>query len=145
MRDAGLRVAGYSRRVRSIGQLPSGARRAVWVVGLLVVLAGVLGMHGLSTHGVEAVAPETHAQSHLGSHLGVQDHAGGDRDHGGTHLSPGAVCLAVLLGSVLALLVLGGAGSMIRPWFVTPDRPMAVRQTRSPDPPCLFALSVQRC
>lgn len=140
--------------------LPTGARRALWVAGLLVVLAGVLGMHGLSTHGVEAVVP-TVSHDHASASLGAATEVvpamvstgsrellaavAGSSDHDRSHLS-GGVCLAVL-GSLVALLLLLRQrrlpGSL--PWTPAPPRSAPLTRVRSPDPPNLFVLSVQRC
>lgn len=70
----------------------------------------------------------------------------GAPDHDGAEMSGVGLCFAVLMASLLALL-LRHRRQQATPLcsVATPPRPVAVRRARSPDPPCLFALSIQRC
>ena len=124
-------------------------RRALWLGGLLITLAGLFGMHGLAEHGTERMGsahaamsmPATGASS-TGGHLtrdmvatvssalvATVSRAPG----GGTGMDMSAVgmCLAVLLRPVLFLTA-------------RPAR-APVTPSREADPPNLFALSIQRC
>lgn len=120
----------------------SGRRRLLGLAVVVVALAGLFAMHGLSTHGV-ADPPAPGMSMHA-------DH-GGDPSDGGL---PGddhqhdvlLLCLALLAAGVVVLAVRRG-------WVRWPTRkvstarslttPRAARRDR--DPPDLRALSIQRC
>ena len=151
----------------------SPVRYALWLSGLLVVLGGLFGMHGLDNHGGDhgaAMDPMAHTTMTVSAHgaasrhdaMGVTAHtaasfavvttgaaAGGMTDSSGpTGLSMGAAgtCMAVLVLS-LFLLILRLYASRVLPllWLVArPLRSTRVRG-RDPDPPSLIRLSIQRC
>jgi len=106
-------------------------------------------MHGLSTHGLSAVTPTTpgaHAIHTMEPDTSPVALTVGSPDHGGAEMSGVGLCFAVLMASLLSLLLRHRRSRGARLWFAaTTPRPVAVRRARSPDPPCLFALSIQRC
>lgn len=139
-------------------------RRALWLGGLLITLAGLFGMHGLAEHGTERMGsahaamsmPATGASS-TGGHLtrdmvatvssalvATVSRAPG----GGTGMDMSAVgmCLAVLLLTAMSLIVHLHA-NRLRPVLFLTARPARapVTPSREADPPNLFALSIQRC
>ena len=150
------------------GNSTSRARRALWLAGLLLLLAGLFGMHGLSSHGTSSLGSRDHGQisaadsdspmpavTHTGD-AAVQ--AGEAPSMGavlGTVLSPqqplglgtGAVamCLAVLILSLMALLV--GLRQHLPTVMAKAGRPSPSPPVRGrdPDPPSLVRLSIQRC
>lgn len=137
--------------VTALRYLPRTARRALWLGGLLVVLAGVLGMHGLGTHGTGEVAPagvSAHADHALGAMPVARSVAAleAPADHGAMDMGGGDMCVAILLGSLLVLFLVGARSGQGR-FLFSPTRPISptLRRARSPDPPSLIALSVQRC
>ena len=164
-------VAGVSRlrvmRFRS-GNSTSRARRALWLAGLLLLLAGLFGMHGLSSHGASSLGSSDHGQmaaadsdSSMPAVTHTQDAAvqtGETPSMGpvlGTALSPqqpfglgmgaAGMCLAVLILSLLALLV--GLRSHLPTVMAKAGRPSPSPPVRGrdPDPPSLVRLSIQRC
>lgn len=127
---------------------------AVWALLFL----GVFVLHGVSSHGATAHAPPS-----TGELLGTAQsdgHSGEDKPAPGPEQAqhamdgePGGhsaaeLCLAILIGflSVLAALRVGTRPR--RPQFKVPRRAaraMAPSWLRSPNPPCLIRLSIQRC
>lgn len=123
-----------------------------WLV-LLVALAGLMAMHGLSDHGVGGPVPLQHSSAMSGAASpgpahGDEEPAGG---HGGGHegLLVG-LCLAVLA----AVLLVAGLRTHRRPFLAWRTRlgdlalalATAVRaRARGPARPDLRLLSVQRC
>lgn len=117
-------------------------------------------MHGLNTHGVDALDAAAHS--------GMIAHAAAPVMHGAVtdgaietatavvsvsaipfagDMHAGDMCLAILVGSLLALLLLRYQRSGLReaPSKVASSRQEPTCRARDPDPPCLIALSVQRC
>jgi hypothetical protein len=145
----------------------STVRHALWLGGLLVVLGGLFGMHGLDNHGGAGLETVGHAGMAMSAHgagagqaamtaaahpasavatvtlaSSLTDASG----HTGIDMVAAGMCMAVLVLSLLAL-VLRSYASRPRPllWLVArPARAPAVRG-RDPDPPSQFGLSVQRC
>lgn len=136
--------------------LPPTARRALWVGGLLIVLGGLFGMHGLNTHGVDALDAAAHSE--MIAEVAVPAMHPVDADIAaavvtvsaipfGSDMHGGDMCLAILVGSLLALLLLRYRRSgfrEVRFMGASPKQEPTCR-ARAPDPPCLIALSVQRC
>jgi hypothetical protein len=140
---------------------------ALWLGALLLTLAGLFGMHGLADHGTEqmgtahAAMPTmttivtdaastavdlTHAT--VATVAPVLDAVVSHNSGGGTgmDMSAAAMCLAVLLLTVIALIVHLHA-QRLRPLLFLTARPVrapvtAGRATASPN---LYALSIQRC
>lgn len=126
---------------------------------LILVLAGLFGMHGLDGHNAVAMgsAPEAAmAKMPVNSTVGEpaisgQSHAQvkavGASDAGGMGMGMAAMCVAILAGALIALvrLLLGGR---VRPllWMLARQaRAVLEHPGRDPDPPSLIALSIQRC
>ena len=150
-------------------QRPSSVPPAAGVrmLGLLIVVAGLFGMHGLASHGVQGMdglpGMTLTSQSMASSVLGL-DSAGvgadgqaaftidrpespraSDSGHGGMDMSLGMMCVAILGVALLALLR-----------FLRPERIFSIFRTRRGTrvisrpgwrraPPSLIALSIQRC
>lgn len=148
-------------------------RHALWLGGLLVVLGGLFGMHGLDNHGGAGMDTMSHAAMTVPTHGAVSGQAAVTAiAHGaasvvdvakvavvgamtdtsglpGMDMSATGMCMAVLVLSLL-LLILRFYASRVRPllWLVARPvrsvRPHMVRG-RDPDPPSLIRLSIQRC
>ena len=135
--------------------------------GLLVLLGGLFGMHGLADHGT--VGMETAPYAAMSDTTTASQPARGQSaatslvDHVRSGLAQAAVtvshpsdvgmdmdmagmCVAALVGGLLALLLLL-MSSLLRPllWLQPRRVPVLGRPGRAPDPPSLFALSIQRC
>ena len=145
------------------------ARRALWFGGLLLLLAGIVGMHGLDSHTggmvpqVHAIAlPEPAADSWAAPMSGVHevmatavhDVAGAATAMGTSaiegvpvgHMDMTPMCMAVLAMALTVLIqMLRGAPSL--PPFRRICAPARTPgpQGRDPDPPSLTILSIQRC
>ena len=166
-RPAGVPGSIYTDDVRKRRSPETTARRALWIGGLLVVLAGLMGMHGLGDHGAagmdsipHSVVSEAGAGPAIGAVFSVVDHAvphirgvapvmttvsafpgGGRMDMGMTEM-----CVAIL---VVALIVLlrslrtSKTRSFLR--LVARSARAHADTGRDPDPPSLIKLSIQRC
>lgn len=136
-------------------------RRAWWLAGLLVVLGGLFGMHGLVNHsagvGMDSAMRATvdGAAGAVGlgdvldpTHGVASASVAAAGETGGSGMDMGAVgmCVAVLGLGLIALLLRMSAG---RPgplrWLVA--RPVGVPGVRGRDldPPSLIYLSILRC
>ena len=143
-------------------------RRALRFAGLLILLTGIFGMHGLSSHaggmGAElhpmssaapasaAVAPSPGAQDVVGAE--ARDVADSSMavssalvqvplvgDMGST-----AMCMAVLVVALTMLLRLLGDVPAPRHYrWATRLTRIPMSPGRDPDPPSLIVLSIQRC
>ena len=145
-------------------------RHALWLGGLLVVLGGLMGMHGLDNHGgpgMDTVAHVGMAAPAQGAAFGhpamtglahdgaaaaavaTETVAGAVNDAAGTavmDMGATGMCMAVLVLSLIAL-ILRLYATCVRPlWRLAacPMRSPLVRG-RDPDPPSLLRLSIQRC
>ena len=140
------------------------ARRALWLGGLLVILGGMFGMHGLDTHGVAGM--DSHAHSAVSVVVAAPADAGhdgsspaadpaqpvlaglGDATTGHPAMDAGVAgaCMAILAVALSLLLRLLRSGRVRPlPWVsARPARAPAVTG-RDPDPPSLIRLSIQRC
>lgn len=132
-------------------------RRACGAAALLAVFA----MHGLAVHGAmhagHGADPVPAAVAVGGHHHGMADAAIADsRDDSpaGTSLerTPGpellgyaGLCLAILLMVVVALVLHSRFIRLRRRRDSMTARGWPSRSRRDRDPPCLFALSIQRC
>ena len=146
--------------------LGSGARAALRLMGLLAVVAGIVGMHGLANHGV-GVMENTHpvmAATSTTSDAPVLE-AGTTRDLESLFASTGAatasltpllppgmdmemagLCIAVLaLGLGVLSLLLRSRGLRLAPWVLRGPAESVRRVGRIVDPPSLIRLSIQRC
>lgn len=138
--------------------------------GLLFVLAGLFGMHGLASHG--AAAAETSSEAAMtGTHMSlaasdvaeladqaaalvgrVVDRSQGPGEiasgspHTGMDMTRAMMCVAILTVGLIALLRLL-LGARVGPFLqLLPRQALAfMRPGRDPDPPWLIALSIQRC
>jgi hypothetical protein len=144
----------------------SRVRHALWLGGLLVLLGGLFGMHGLDTHGgtgMDTIAratmagPLSHsaAAGHLAMTGTVREIAAvtdglaavtGASGHRGMGMGAASMCLAVLVLALIALL-LRAQGGRLRPLLWMLARPVRApgARGRDPDPPSLICLSIQRC
>ena len=146
------------------------ARRALWFGGLLILLAGIVGMHGLSAHS-GGMAPDVHAVAvhesagasmsaapvstlYLAMTTAVDDLAGSALATGGAvvqgvhagGMGLMATCVAVLALSLTALVRrLGSARGLALHRLASAPPPALGLQGRAPDPPSLTALSTRRC
>jgi hypothetical protein len=126
----------------SNGPLALPIRAGVWAAFL--VLAGLIAMHGLGTHGTMATSDETMPMPSVvqADHTPMLDPAG--PAPGMDHLAAG--CLVVL---GLALVLFIGLGLLDPAARRTPWLPAAtmrvLRRARAPDPPDLLRLSICRC
>jgi len=121
----------------------------------VAALLGLFAMHGLAAHGTaheghagEPMAVMTavvHSSGHSMTPSGMTSSPAHDGSDGGL-LGVAGMCLAVLLvGAVLAVLL--GRGAVLADLRDATVRAVgwAPRSRRDRDPPCLFALSIQRC
>lgn len=124
------------------------ARRAGWLACLVLTLGGLLGMHGLETHG--AAMSRSAAHSSMTSAVqrvavGVETVAG---PHAGDGMDMGTACMCMaVLGLVLLLLTASRGRRVIhqpRALLAGAARAPTYRG-RDPDPPSLERLSVRRC
>lgn len=139
------------------------ARHALWVGGLLVILGGLFGMHGMDSHGAGSMETSGHAAmtspaanavtaghevmsatAHEAAPVvdaGVVATGHAAKDMGGV-----GMCMAIL-GVALIVLSLLLRSSRARPllWvFPRPARALGFCG-RDPDPPSLIYLSIRRC
>ncbi|MCW2761598.1 MAG: hypothetical protein JWR85_1799 [Marmoricola sp.] len=151
---------------------PPTVRYALRLGGLLVVLAGLFGMHGLDNHGGAGIDAMSHAAmgvpaagvapvhvaipgaDQVSAAIAVVASDAGDRvaaltgstGHPGMDMGAAGMCMAVLVLSLL-IFIMGRYANRSRPvlWLLArPVRSPWVRG-RDPDPPSLFRLSIQRC
>jgi hypothetical protein len=138
-------MAAHEARSRPPGNL------ARWLV-LLVALAGLMAMHGLSDHGVGGPVVGSGAAAPMAGH----DHEGGGAgsDHGGGHGGDGGMLTGLCLAVLVALLPFVVATARTRlPRALADglrDRAAVVgtairARARGPGAPDLRMLSVQRC
>jgi hypothetical protein len=142
----------------------SAVRYALWLGGLLVLLGGLFGMHGLDNHGDAGMDTIAHATiAGPAEHRAAAEHesiAGtvarsaavtlavtGESGHSGMGMGAPGMCVAVLVIALMALLLRRHAGHRLRPMLCLASRPgRAPRgRGRDPDPPSLIRLSIQRC
>lgn len=150
----------------------SPVHHALWLGGLLVVLGGLFGMHGLAQHGGDhggAVTQSvTHAASIVPAHgaehealtgtahetapvavvatAAVADSVTDAAGHSSISVGATAICMAVLVLSLL-LLILRLYASRVPAllWLMARAVRSPMVRGRDPDPPSLFRLSIQRC
>ena len=140
------------------------SRPGLRFLGLVIVIAGLFGMHGLASHGVQgmdvvpgsALTSQSVTSSVLGSDsadgqavapierpdsLRASDSGQGDMD-----MSLAMMCVAILAVALLALLrsLRREPPSSIL-WARPRESRLIVRPWREPSPPSLIALSIQRC
>jgi hypothetical protein len=141
------------------------ARRALWFVGLLVLLVGIVAMHGLNSHGggMDPVAHGivVHDPGAASADSGHDVMAAAFQDLAGPVAAMGAavaagesgmgagmagMCMAVLALALTALLrMLGNAPAL--PLYRLVGAPVLGPgpHGRHPDPPSLINLSIRRC
>lgn len=132
--------------------------RAARLFLVAAAFVGLFAMHGLGDHG--AMHTDSSEPVAVASMLGADKHAsttGDAPDHGARHQRVDApsmdagemigLCLAVLVGSVLALAWLRSRYPVriIRRWPYPIAVNLAATEFRDRDPPSLFQLSIQRC
>ena len=148
-------------------QLPTvPASSALRLVGLLVVVAGLFGMHGLASHGVDgmdvlpgtALTAQSTAPSVLagdapavvghGLHNAAIDPSlePSRSGRGGLDMGIAMLCVAILGAALLGLVWLLRAERPSAFVWARPHRqPVIVQTGRGPGPPSLVELSIQRC
>lgn len=136
-------------------------------LGLVIVIAGLFGMHGLASHGVQGmdmIAGSALSQSAVSSVVGFDSDAisddvqavatierpdslqASDSGHGDMDMSLAMMCVAILAVALLALSrSLRRERSAWILWARPRESPIIVRPWRGPAPPSLIALSIQRC
>lgn len=139
------------------------ARRALWFGGLLIVLAGLFGMHGLDNHGAAGSDTIAHAMgsSHTSGDTSTEHSPVVSAIHeagaamvdstvatggGAMDMSMVAMCMAILVLALITLLRLMRSRG-VRLLYVVTARPVRapVASVRDRDPPSLILLSIQRC
>jgi len=145
------------------------ARHALRLLGPLVVLAGLFGMHGLDSHGaagtdtiahavtdapVDAVAAGGAKVQALAQHaVAVGTQAGSTvlsiseaTAHDAMDMGTAGMCMAILTIALLTLIQFLRA-SQVRSvlWILARSARTQWFLGRDPDPPSLIALSVHRC
>lgn len=137
------------------------ARHALWLGGLLVVLAGLLGMHGLDSHGAagmdtaHAVVTRSATDAIAGHHSMAAVHKVGSAVAAVTVATgqtatdgdmEAGCCLAVIAVALIALLrLLRNARGRPLYRLVARSARAPGYHARDPDPPSLISLSIQRC
>jgi hypothetical protein len=146
------------------------ARPGLRLAGLILVLAGLFGMHGLGGHDAAAMgsvpqagmaeipmsaaaaaAGLTAAPSHQIEQVGTQGHPDthvvGASGPGGMGMGMTAMCVAILAAGLIALVrfLLGGRLRSVLWMLARHTRAVLQHLGRAPDPPSLIALSIQRC
>lgn len=154
-----LRVMGMRSRVRP----GTTARGALWFVGMVLLLAGIVAMHGLNSH-AGGMNPADHAIGMQGASThapapGQVDLATSAAalveplttvaavvDESGQQSDLAGMCMAVLALAFTVLLRMLGRRCPLSVWepasFLLR---MPASQGRDPDPPSLIHLSIQRC
>lgn len=137
--------------------LATALRRVCGAAALLAVFA----MHGVAVHGAMHAG---HGADPMPAAVAVADHGHGpgdaamadapddspagttpERAPGPELLGYAGLCVAILLVLVVALVRRGRFIRLRRPRDSTTARGWPSRSRRDRDPPCLFALSIQRC
>ena len=136
---------------------------ALWLCGLLVVLGGLFGMHGLDNHGGAGMDSVAHAamtspaaHSAAGGHQAMPETVHGAAavmvavadatGHQGIDMGAAGMCMAVLVFSLIALILrLYASRGRALLWLVARPARAPGGRGRDPDPPSLICLSVQRC
>ena len=165
-----MRGPAYTQRVRSLWSPETPARKALWLAGLLLTLAGLVAMHGLSGHGVSggahdmaSVMAAQHGSAMAEPGLADPGHPDGTNARAGTavvttaiasvrdgvtdHDGLMALCVAILVAALGALLRRLAATQTITTLARSsePTRRWAQLRGRDRDPPSLTVLSIQRC
>ena len=142
------------------------ARRALWFGGLLVLLAGIVGMHGLNSHagGMDPAAHSIVLHDSSAATVASSGHDVAAAVHEvvgpavtlassavaagefGMDAGMAGMCMAVLALALTLLLVRLGTAPAIPLYRLAgaPVRGLAPH-ARDPDPPSLIHLSIQRC
>ena len=151
------------------------ARPGLRLAGLILVLAGLFGMHGLGGHDAVAMGslsevgmagmaemPMGAARADAGvttaglglhmSQVSTQSRRPatdtvGASGPGGMGMGMTVMCVAVLAAGLIALvrLLLGGRVRSVLWMLARRARAVLQHRGRDPDPPSLIALSIQRC
>ena len=146
--------------MRTNSRSHSTARHVLWLGGLLIVLGGLFGMHGLdahggavrgqSVHGAMAGSPDgsaSGAMAETAHHIApVLASVTKPTGHTGMNMVATGMCMAVLAVGLMVVLLIIRAG-LLRPpvWLVARPACAPAARGRDPDPPCLIRLSIQRC
>lgn len=134
---------------------------ALWLGGLLVLLGGLFGMHGLDNHGDAGLDSVVNATM-----TGSTGHAGavayevmtetapevapvtttGATGRSGMDMGVAGMCMAILMLGLIALLLRIRANRLQPPlWLVARHAGAPGARGRDPDTPSLIQLSIQRC
>ena len=155
----------------TLDQCGTTARRALWFGGLLILLAGVIGMHGMNSH-AGGLAPDVHAivlhhpeaatapahspvakvhdvvTTAIHEVAGPLAAAGAAIADGESGMDAGMaeMCMAVLgLALTVLLRKLGNITTLPLYRLVSAPTRAPGFQGRDPDPPSLINLSIRRC
>lgn len=138
------------------------ARHALWMGGLLVVLSGLFGMHGLAGHGASGMesVPQSVMTEPAMSGVGAVDEAKSSvhgvgsavatasaaAGHPAMDMGMAGMCLAVLAVGLIALLRLLHR-ARVHPvlWVLARSARAPGYRVRDLAPPSLIALSIRRC
>ncbi len=145
------------------GHSESTARHALWVGGMLMILAGLFGMHGLDSHGTAGMGTMTEtsmSESVMNGVRAAQATTSAVARDAGSAVASWAVasgptlmdmgmagmCMAILAVALIAWLRFLRA-NRVRPvlWVIARPVRASGRAGRHPDSPSLFSLSIQRC
>lgn len=132
----------------SRAQPPSAARHALRVGSLVVVLAGLFGMHGLAGHGAAGLdlVPDTVMTAAAMSTGAAGHEAVSTPGRGAMDMVMAGTCMAILalaLITLLRLLHTDKTRSVL--WRVARRGHAPAPTSRDPDPPSLIDLSTRRC
>lgn len=143
-------------------------RHALWLLGLFSLLSGIVGMHGMNSHGAAAMGahPPVHGvATERGADLGgsIHDATGATAAEVSRSAVPviahavgaaaadlgggmGGMCVAILvLALIIRLWAQGGAPILPMSRILAAPVQRLAACARDPDPPSLIQLSIQRC
>ena len=124
-----------------------GGSSGVRLLVLLVTLAGLSSMHGLSDHGTASHGPAELTGTSLDTAMksGGAAPTSGVVESGDMYVGM-ALCLALLAGAIFLALRRRGLSYPLSSVVTTnTSRGVLPSRTRDSDPPDLYALSIQRC
>jgi hypothetical protein len=126
---------------------PAGRRVCLFGAALFLVLAGLVSMHGLGTHGIGGGMNHAAMTDRSIRHVAPDTQTGPLHDARQGTLPAGALCLAVLsfVAVVLLLRCANRISGQVKWPAEEPGRRSVPPRARAPDRPSLAALSILRC